>query len=656
MPDGPMTDGMVALVPESPGQLVIPGGDPAEDLHLTLAYLGDGVDQWDQKLTDAVKAYGAMLAADYGAIETRIMGHATWNMDGGEDGSKTPVAVYEVDCTPMLDELRESACTRGQAVVGEALWPDQHVPFKPHITAGWDMDTTAMTAAGPVRFTTLRVALGGEVADYPLTGSRMATDEPMRGYSGEGVQTMAETAVTEVGKVEGQVNPDGEMELHWPCLVLEGVRTGDGRFIPYGSLGARGLPLSVAGQVTNDEGHKGAEVFGKITRLERHEGPSVISKETGEPFAEGTAVWEAWGVGDPDSAPGKLALKGYLTGNSADIADATVEDELADGQPTRSLVGGKIGGTTLVPIPAFADGFVEINGKVHEGQPAVEPIAAAAWTLMDPDPAPLVASTTEDLPSVAWFADPKLATITPLTRRGRHVYGHVADWNRPHISFDGRPVFAARSRDDCKWFRTGAYPAVDESGEEVTVGVGRLTIGGGHAPLDMSHTEARRFYLDTTNALAADASTAWAYVAAGEDAHGIWVSGVTADGADEATIRRALAHPPSIDQRPIDGHLELVAAHCVNTAGIPIPRARVASGEVVALVAAGYVPPASDNPDVLADLVTERVLAGLVAYFSDASTPELSERLNTARLNLRISELTEDLELPFPTVTTGGRV
>jgi hypothetical protein len=643
------TGGMIALVPESPGKFVVPGGDPAGEMHLTLAYLGDRVNEWDQRLADAITALGVRLANTTEPIEARIMGHATWNMDGGPNGEFEPCAVYEIADHPKLTELREVAVSSARREIGSTLFPEQHEPFKPHITAGYSIDTTDMKATGPVRLTALRVALGDKVFDYPLTGD--AQPEP---YSEEGMEAMAETTVDQAKAGEAEVTEkNGELQLHWPCLVLEGMRTGDGRFIPYGSLGARGLPLPVAGQVTNDEGHKGAEVFGKITKLERHEGPTVMSKETGKPFPEGTAVWEAWGVGDPESRPGQLAAKGYLIGNSADIADATVEDELADGKPTRSLVGGKIGGTTLVPIPAFADGFVEVDGERLDAQPAVEPVAAsAAWNLMD-DRAPLVASV-QDPPPVEWFADPKLSRLTPLTREGRHVFGHVADWNRPHISFNGAPVYAARSKADYKWFRTGSYPAVDADGTPREVGVGRLTIGNqgrgaDHAPTRLSLREAQRYH--------ADESMAWAYVAAGGDEYGIWVNGVIKDDTDELTVRKAFAHPPSIDQRLIDGHLELAAVHCVNTAGIPIPRARVASGgEVVTLVAAGYVAPALDNPDALAEAVAERVLTGLIEHFAGPPVePALTERRDTAMLSLRAIELTEELGLPFQTVTTGER-
>lgn len=611
----PYTGGMIALVPVSPAQFAVPGGDPVEQMHLTLVFLGEDVTDLPEVQSGGLKAAGARLAQQYGPVPARVMGHAVWNMDHAE----RPAAVYEIQNSPALDDLHRAACESGGAVLGMLL-PKQHEPFRPHVTAGYGIGTEAMTTNGTVTFDRVRVALGTEITDYPMTGDRTEVTE----YS-EGSEAMADSTVdkAKAGEPEVTRNKAGELELHWPCLVLEGMRTGDGRFIPYGSLGARGLPLPVAGQVTNDEGHKGAEVFGKITKLERHEGPTVTSKETGKPFPEGTAVWEAWGVGDPESRPGQLAEKGYLTGNSADIADATVEDELADGKPQRSLVGGKIGGTTLVPIPAFADGFVEVNGKAIDAQPAVEPVvASAAWEIIDTPPEPVTASAVEPPPPLEHFTDPRLPCLTPLTREGRHVFGHIADWSRPHTSFGGRQVFAPRSAADYKWFNTGALTAADADGTPRTVAVGRLTIGGGHADTALTHREAVRLY--------DDAATAWAYVAAGEDAHGIWVNGVTADDVDDAVIRKALAHPPSGDWRPIDGSLELVAAHCVNSPGIPIPRARVASGEVMALVAAGYVAPAPENPDVLAERVAERVLTGLTQFLEQFG-PLLAQPLTSSR-------------------------
>lgn len=604
------TAGMIALVPTGPSRFTVDGGTPAGEVHCTLAYLGDDMSVLTDAHRSALLTEVAALARDERPAVTRIFARSTWNPDGGPSGDKTPCAVYELEHTAQMAGLASSAQARARDVLG-ALLPDQHQPFRPHITAGFGVDVSLLKASGPVELPVLRLALGDDVADFALGGQ-----DPRASLTGR-TDTMGDeygtTGVVPGSEPDVSVDPDDptKLSLHWPCLVVEGMATGEGanrRLIPLGSLGARGLPLTVRGQVTADEGHKGAEAFGKITRLVRHPGPTRISKETGRPFPEGTAVWEAWGEGDATSEPGKLALKGYLTGNSVDMAGAHYEDELsADGKHTTTTMrGGKIAATTLVPVPAFADGYVEVNGSPVERQPAVEPLVAAAWTveLIEPEPLTAAANSEPWRPPVAWFADPKLPGITPITVEGRRVFGHIADFTRPHISVNGRERFARPSPTGQRFFHTGAYRAVDNDGTERKVGVGRLTIGdrkgGGHAPLSLGHKDAQRHY--------DEACTTWAYVAAGDDAYGTWVSGVLADDADDATVTRALAHPPSGDWRVIDGAEELVAALCVNVPGIPIPRQRVDDGRVTAMVAAGWVPPAPDNPIVLAETVAALVV------------------------------------------------
>jgi len=448
----------------------------------------------------------------------------------------------------------------------------------------------------------------------------------MTGKPKKGPQRTGDTTV--------KVNKEtGQLDLHWPCLVIEGMKTGDGRFIPYGSLGHRGLPLSVMGQTATGKGHDGAEVFGKITRLERHEGPTRISKETGEPFPEGTAVWEAWGEGDPESKPGKLALEGYLTGNSADLADTKVVEELADedGKPVLEMRGGNIAGTTLVPVPAFADGHVEVNGEVVAREPAVEALVAAAdpapaWTIAEDEaePEPVTAAVEPEepfRPPLSLFQRRQLRGITPLTLEPQPdgtlaVYGHAADFSRPHLSFTGQQVMARPSPSGyVKGFNTGALRVTDENGEERTAAVGRLVCpsgdDAGHADLTLNARDAKSFYDNP--------DWAWAWVQACDDQFGIQVNGVVIPGTPDDRVTRALAHPISGDWRPMDGKLELVAACNVNTPGIPVPRALVASGRITAMVAAGTVAPAPDNPHVMAmtitDAVIERLTEALPALF-----------------------------------------
>ena len=186
----------------------------------------------------------------------------------------------------------------------------------------------------------------------------------------------------------------------------------------------------------------------------------------------------------------------------------------------------------------------------------------------------MVASSARVLPA-AHFADPKLTKPTPLTFTddGR-VFGHIATWGTCHIGFSGQCVTAPRSASQYAYFHTGEV-ATDAG----PVAVGHLTFGTGHAAGRLSAASTVAHY-DNTGTVGAD-------VVCGEDAFGIWVSGTVRDGLTANQLHAFRAAPPSGDWRNIGGALELVAVLGVNTPGFPVPRARVASGEPLALVAAG---------------------------------------------------------------------
>jgi len=178
-------------------------------------------------------------------------------------------------------------------------------------------------------------------------------------------------------------------------------------------------------------------------------------------------------------------------------------------------------------------------------------------------------------PPNAWFDNPKLDGPTPLTVSddGR-VFGHIAAWHVDHIgmAFGTKPP---RSKSQYSYFHTGVIRT--EEGKDFPVG--QLTLAGGHASLEASAKSAAKHYDDT--------ASAFADVHAGEDSYGIWVAGALRPSITPEQVRSIRASAPSGDWRPINGGLELVAVCQVNVPGFPIARARVASGSVMALVAAG---------------------------------------------------------------------
>ena len=177
-----------------------------------------------------------------------------------------------------------------------------------------------------------------------------------------------------------------------------------------------------------------------------------------------------------------------------------------------------------------------------------------------------------------WFMDPGLKGPTPLTVEGDgKVFGHIATWNTSHIGLPGG-VKPPRSRSNYGFFATGA---LETDGGDM-VDVGQITLVGGHAPIDYDTPRAVQHYDESRSAVCD--------VAIGEDRHGIWVSGALRPDVDDLKVRTLRASSVSGDWRPINGNLELVAVCSVNVPGFPIPRARVASGQVLALVAAGVEP------------------------------------------------------------------
>ncbi len=188
------------------------------------------------------------------------------------------------------------------------------------------------------------------------------------------------------------------------------------------------------------------------------------------------------------------------------------------------------------------------------------------------------------LPPLAWFQDPALTELTPLTvTKDGQVFGLLAGWSIKHRSFPGRNITAPRSPSGYRHFATGSVEVSDGDGTKV-IRAGNLTIGGGHADTSLSANDARRHY--------DEAGSIVAQVAIGEDAHGIWYSGALMPDVDELTLRRFRACALSGDWRSLDGHaLDLVAALAVPTPGFPI--ARVASSAPLSLVAAGALAPSA---------------------------------------------------------------
>lgn len=407
-----------------------------------------------------------------------------------------------------------------------------------------------------------------------------------------------------------------------PLVIPEDMDSGDGRKFEKNAISFRDLPLPLMWQVKTGEGHSGSVVVGRIDYMERTE----------------QGIGNAYGYFDTSSYAReveRLIQYGFVKGVSADMDRFEATEEEGDepstgatkspkktmGKDRITINKARVMGITIVPKPAFQECIIFLDSEQQTNNPQEETVLEDGIYVDNVDEldasslvaCAFVAGAIPVTPPALWFHNPKLSGPTPLTidDDGR-VYGHIAAWQTNHIGlpFGTKPP---RSRSNYSYFHSGVVRT--EDGKDVPVG--QLTLAGGHASLEASAYEAVKHYDDT--------ASAFADVHAGEDQYGIWVSGALRSGATPEQIRAARASAPSGDWRPIGNSLELVAVCQVNVPGFPIARARVASGSVMALVAAGASTLAKMKGDPVAELA-ERI-AKLERPNLDAKADEVRARM-----------------------------
>ena len=166
------TGAMVALVPTDADldRLAVPDGEPRDELHLTLWYLGDAVDLPPDGVDGLRIAARDAASAAPGPAEAPAFGVGLWNWEGEE-----PSVVLNVgDPDSALRDVREAVGRAGADLLGD--WPpvDNHRPWAPHVCLAYTDDLAAIPEAlarlGTITFDRLRLAVGPDVYDYPLGG------------------------------------------------------------------------------------------------------------------------------------------------------------------------------------------------------------------------------------------------------------------------------------------------------------------------------------------------------------------------------------------------------------------------------------------------------------------------------------------------------
>jgi hypothetical protein len=406
-------------------------------------------------------------------------------------------------------------------------------------------------------------------------------------------------AVTPDPTAPADAGPDTTDMAPWKGpLAIEGKVTGDGREFAKDSLTWADLPLPLRWNKEDSHGGEPRTVavnVGRIDKVYREgslimgEGMLDLSTEDGQAVHDKVKREMLRGVSiDADSiSDADVEMVWPKDTNSGEDAEEDDLFAMLFAQPEKIVFhGGRIRGATLVDIPAFAEAYIALTdpeGAITAGGTpvGVEGVITRPDAPERPVDGILASGSVREadwMPPVAWFQNPQLSVPTGITVTddGR-VYGHAAMWGSCHI---GNPdvCVSPPQEDSHPYFMTGETVTSDHG----RVAVGQITVGTGHAPLSYGHQPAAEHY-DNTGSAVAD-------VAVGNDAHGIWVAGAIRPGADPLLVHELRASGQvSGDWRRIGSHLRMVGLLAVNVPGFPVPkmRARVASGQQQALVAAG---------------------------------------------------------------------
>lgn len=349
------------------------------------------------------------------------------------------------------------------------------------------------------------------------------------------------------------------------------------------------LPLAMKWQKKADPGHDGAYTVAVIETLELRDG----------------AVWGTGVMLDtPEAAEAALEAEKKvsrpsieLVARSEVLADSggnpvsmeTAEQMFMDGAAIVSRIDvAEIVAATLVSVPEFRDAHMILGTEADAEH--TQALVAAARTV------------EPDLYPAAFFQNPQLTEPTPIhvTAEGR-VVGHLACWETMHTAYPDMARTPYRSYSGYAEFHQS--PVKLDNGDRLQCG--RLTVGGGHAPAGRGPIAARQHYDDVT--------TCWAYVRAGEDDLGIWVSGAIEFHAPEDMVKRALQTPHSGHWERVNGHPELLAGHAVNTPGFPIPVHRMRDRDGDLALVASFAPRQS-QPPMPASLLEDIARRGAQAY------------------------------------------
>jgi 2'-5' RNA ligase len=625
---------MIALVPrvEDAQRLAVESGLPADELHVTLLFLGDA-DMYEPSQVQHFAESIRQLVSEFSPVDGSVFSVNFFNPD-----SENPCVVLGVSGAGV-DRIHRIADDR----FGK-IFP-QHRPWVAHLTVAYTDDLSTMAGLtdrmGPVIFDRVRLDFGDAHMDFPFIGeTNLATVTASVNSSswkkmpvaGRETEFNADAAVERIKEWAGPSVDKFNSAFLWrnskgPAnnvdsyrLPIADVVNGKLAMIPHAVFSAAAILSGAHGGLAGVVGDEEKLVLkGVVTDIY-----DVLREAYGDPRT--TPPWLRGG-NDRDDVTASAVGEGEWSMDFFDVVTASVnssgwssmpiavDDRSWDSGSAKSRVfawaDGDFGkfrkaflwfdasqpelkGSYKLPIADIIDGELTIVPHAVNAVAAVLGGARGGVDIPDADMDRVAgvvkriqsrmhgddsveASVAPVAPPASWFAEPTMNARMPFTvfPDGR-VAGLIAAFGVCHAGIGNECVMAPRTMADYKYFKNGQVLTADGS----MIKVGKITQGTGHAGPRMRYQPAVDHYDNT--------GTVSAVVNVGENRFGIWAAGALVSDLSDAQAAELRRSPISGDWRLINGSLELVAALAVNVPGFPI-LASLETGEVNSITAAGVV-------------------------------------------------------------------
>lgn len=186
-PEGEHTGLLVAawLDPVLAQAIALPGGEPPENLHITLSYCGDATEMSDVQIAKAIAAI-ANCAQWFGPLTGTLNGLIRFN--GSESSGGKDVFCAQVDI-PELDDLAEMV---EDYLAGADCYESDEHGYTPHVTLTYLASTDDLPMQRmdtyPITISSISVSIGDLRTDIPLSGGSMNMGMAMRSAAKAGAR------------------------------------------------------------------------------------------------------------------------------------------------------------------------------------------------------------------------------------------------------------------------------------------------------------------------------------------------------------------------------------------------------------------------------------------------------------------------------------